>query len=109
MFFTEEEKVGINSIKELCDRMRTEIIQRAIMIIREKMTIQAKTTLQELELKFKIEPFFEQELIVNITKHVLVPKHEVLSEEDKQSLLTQYKLRESQLPRIQVTKISLIK
>lgn len=40
-------------------------------------------------------------IIVNITHHELVPKHIRLSNEEKKDLLTRYRLKESQLPRIQ--------
>ena len=45
----------------------------------------------------------ETELLVNITKHVMVPKHKVLSAEDKRALLVRYKVKETQLPRIQLS------
>ncbi|KAL4909658.1 hypothetical protein BDW74DRAFT_42275 [Aspergillus multicolor] len=49
------------------------------------------------------EHFQEQDLLVNITRHELVPKHVLLSPEEKAKLLQRYRLKESQLPRIQVS------
>jgi DNA-directed RNA polymerase I, II, and III subunit RPABC1 len=49
------------------------------------------------------EHFQEQDLLVNITRHELVPKHVLLSPEEKARLLERYRLKESQLPRMQVS------
>ena len=38
-----------------------------------------------------------KELLVNITKHVLKPKHEVLSAEEKANLLKEYNVEHSQV------------
>ena len=52
--------------------------------------------------RMTIEVFHENELVVNITQHELVPKHVPLNEEEKKQLLTRYQLKEHQLPRIQL-------
>ena len=51
---------------------------------------------------YHIEHFRDEELLVDITEHELVPKHVLLSEEEKAELLARYKLKETQLPRIQL-------
>lgn len=45
----------------------------------------------------KKEPLFD------ITKHELVPKHIILSEEEKKAVLEKYKIEENQLPKILCT------
>jgi DNA-directed RNA polymerase I, II, and III subunit RPABC1 len=37
--------------------------------------------------QYRLEEFSESDLLVNITHHTLVPKHEVLTMEEKKSLL----------------------
>merc|ERR1712137_1429602 len=43
--------------------------------------------------KYILERFMEQELMINITEHELVPKHAVLTENEKKELLLRYKLK----------------
>lgn len=53
--------------------------------------------------KIHLEHFQLKELIVNITKHELVPKHELLEDGDVTQLLQRYRCKLSQLPKILVT------
>lgn len=50
----------------------------------------------------EIELFYQSELLVNITEHELVPKHQVLTDEEKYELLKKYRVKDTQLPKIQV-------
>ncbi|XP_022766600.1 DNA-directed RNA polymerase V subunit 5A-like [Durio zibethinus] len=69
-----------------------------ILILQNHITNQA---LKALDLfSFKVEIFQITDLLVNITKHVLKPKHQVLTEEEKQRLLQKYSIEEKQLPRL---------
>ena len=103
VFFVEEPKVGVKAIKEVATQMRSEgsDVNRSIIVIQDKITPFAKQSLSEMQPKIMIEVFREAELLVNITKHVLVPEHRVLSTEEKLTLLKRYKVKETQLPRIQ--------
>lgn len=47
--------------------------------------------------------FLESELVINITKHTMVPTHQLLTPDEKDTLLKRYKVRETQLPRIQLS------
>ncbi|KAG7675050.1 putative DNA-directed RNA polymerases II and IV subunit 5A [Nannochloris sp. 'desiccata'] len=101
VFFPEEVKVGVKTIKQLAERMRNEGVKRAIMVVQQNMTPFAKQCLNEMQPKYHIELFQEAELLVNIIKHVLVPEHRILTSEEKRTLLDRYKVKETQLPRIQ--------
>lgn len=103
IFFPEDAKVGIKPIRKYCDKMSEMGTNRAILIVQEAMTSHAKQALKEtVTLGLHMEHFQEAELLVNITEHVLVPKHQVMSDDEKRELLRRYKLKESQLPRIQL-------
>jgi len=101
VFFPDEPKVGIKPIKTYCQRMQEENIMRAIIVVQLGMTPSAKQALVEMAPKYILEQFIESELLINITEHMLVPEHKVMTNEEKAELLVRYKLKESQLPRIQ--------
>jgi len=101
VFFPEEEKVGIKTIKQYCTRMQEESISRAIIVVHAGMTLSAKQALVDMAPKYILEQFLETELLVNVTEHELVPEHVVLNPEEKSELLARYKLKDNQLPRIQ--------
>ncbi|VVC27903.1 DNA-directed RNA polymerase RPB5 subunit, eukaryote/virus,RNA polymerase, subunit H/Rpb5, conserved [Cinara cedri] len=102
VFFPEEPKIGIKTIKTYCQRMQEETITRAIIVVQQGMTPSAKQSLVDMAPKYILEQFLESELLINITEHELVPEHIVLTPDEKQELLCRYKLKENQLMRIQV-------
>jgi len=101
VFFPEDDKVGVKPIKVYTDRMKEEGVSNAILVLRVDITPFAKQAVQEVSDSFRIEHFKEAELLVDITDHKLVPEHQVLSQNEKQELLRRYRLKETQLPRIQ--------
>ncbi|KAK1445196.1 DNA-directed RNA polymerase subunit Rpo5/Rpb5 like protein [Babesia gibsoni] len=100
-FADETKKTGVKPIRELTEKMEDHDIHRAILVTRFELTPFAKDAIQEAAPRNIIENFLEKELLVNITKHELVPKHVPLTMEEKQNLLQRYKVKESQIPRIQ--------
>ena len=92
--------VGIDIIKKLYNRLKEDNILNCIIIKNEKLTNAAKTVIEESSNSRKIQVFDIKNVIINITKHVLVPKHELLSEEQSKILLSNYRVQKNQLPRI---------
>lgn len=101
VFFPDEPKIGIKTIKTYCTRMQEENIHRACVVVQGGMTPSAKQSLVDMAPKYILEQFLESELLINITEHELVPEHVVMTPEEKQELLSRYKLKENMLMRIQ--------
>ena len=90
VFFPDDPKIGIKTIKTYCTRMQEENITRAIIVVQQGMTPSAKQSLVDMQPKYILEQFLESELLINITEHELVPEHVVMTTEEKQELLTRY-------------------
>lgn len=103
VFFPDDPKVGVKPIRNYCNMMKEETVTKAIIVVQDGITPFAKQALAEMAPRYKIEHFREEELLVDITEHTLVPKHIVLTQAEKEELLTRYKLKDTQLPRVQQT------
>ncbi|KAI9505322.1 DNA-directed RNA polymerases II 24 kDa polypeptide (RNA polymerase II subunit 5) [Coemansia spiralis] len=100
VFFPDERSVGVKPIREYVNRMTKESVNNCIIIYREKITSGANTAIAAVAGKCRIEKFEEADLLVNITEHELVPQHRLLSDEQKKEILKRYRLKDTQLPRI---------
>lgn len=104
VFFPDDEKVGVKPIKTYCQRMKEENVFKAIIVVKISLTPFAKACVKEMSMRgYRVEYFKDSELLVDITEHKLVPEHIVLTNQQKIELLDRYRLKPSQLPRIQLT------
>ncbi|KAM0978506.1 hypothetical protein FF1_014472 [Malus domestica] len=91
--------VKVNVIRGLHSQIANkDTLTGLILITQNQVTNQALKTLELYP--FKTEIFQITDLLVNITKHVLKPKHRVLTDKEKQKLLKKYNIEEKQLPRL---------
>ena len=91
-----ETTVGINSINRLTKAMKDAEVERGIMVTDGRYTHAVKQGAKKkrIELLPKTFPAFD------LFEHKLVPKHEILTEEEKTELLTRYRVQAYQLPQI---------
>jgi DNA-directed RNA polymerase I, II, and III subunit RPABC1 len=106
--FNADENVGMKQLRDYMSHLVNGSFHSGIMVTVKPMTgmairlLRGATSITDGP-KGGVEVFVEQDLLVNITKHELVPKHVLLSDEEKQQLLQRYRLKQTQLPRIQST------
>ena len=67
--------------------MQDENISRVIIVVQTGMTPSAKQSLVDMAPKYILEQFMEAELMINITEHELVPRHMVMTPDEKKELL----------------------
>ncbi|KAL5545844.1 hypothetical protein UlMin_005531 [Ulmus minor] len=70
VFFPEEAKVGVKTMKIYTNRMKSENFFRAVLVVQQNLTPFARTCISEISSKFHLEVFQEVELLVNIKEHV---------------------------------------
>jgi len=73
---------------------------KIIVITREKLN---QAILREIERTDNIESFILNQLILNITKHIMMPKFEVISDNEIDILLKEFSITKNQLPKILLT------
>ncbi|WVZ88067.1 hypothetical protein U9M48_034620 [Paspalum notatum var. saurae] len=97
--FCQAEPMKIAAIREICSGIKDENLSRLILVLQSRIMTRAKQAIKEL-FSFKVDTFQITELLVNITEHALMSKHEVLTAEEKAKFLKEYNVMDSQLPRM---------
>ena len=100
--FLPDSSVGIKQMRSFTHHLSTHGFHTGILVTRVNITPAALKIIPAVAHESRIECFVEQDLLVNITHHELVPKHVLLSKEERTKLLERYRLKDTQLPRIQV-------
>lgn len=98
--FLTDSTFGVAQIRTFTSYILANNYRTGIMVTHVPLSPAARKTLASLEHLAKIECFLEDDLLVNITHHELVPRHVLLSRDEKNALLKRYRLRETQLPRL---------
>jgi len=75
-------------------------LSRAILIVKDQTALAKK---EEKDMLIELEVFTLDDIQVNITEHCLVPKHSVLTDDEKHNLMKFYRIKEHQLPKIQTS------
>ncbi|KAJ3716055.1 DNA-directed RNA polymerase RPB5 subunit [Lentinula raphanica] len=102
VFFSDEKSVGVKTMRKMLLILEEKGIQQGIIVFPGNMTPSARKVIVAMASQFRLEEFSESDLLVNITHHSLVPHHQVLTPSEKKDLLEKYRLKETQLPRIQL-------
>ncbi|KAJ4300492.1 DNA-directed RNA polymerases II 24 kDa polypeptide (RNA polymerase II subunit 5) [Collariella sp. IMI 366227] len=99
-FCPEKSSIGISVMKKFVEHCAQNNFKAGILVTAQALSSQARKVMTVTSHFTLIECFLEEDLLVNITHHELVPKHVLLSREEKTALLKRYRLKETQLPRI---------
>jgi len=103
VFFSEEDKLGVKSLKNYYNKMTNLDIINAIIVVKENATSFAKNDILEVsrsENPLYIEIFLENQLVFDITEHVLQPKFRKLSKKEKNEFLQKMDIKETQIAKM---------
>jgi DNA-directed RNA polymerase subunit H len=94
-----EETVGILTVNRMAKAMKEAGVERGILVSSGRYTNAAKQNAKKkhIELLPRTFPVFD------IFEHKLVPKHEILTPEERQKVLAQHRVKPYQLPQIKAS------
>ncbi|KAI1658468.1 DNA-directed RNA polymerases II 24 kDa polypeptide [Daldinia decipiens] len=98
--FHDEDSLGAEHMRKFGKFCAQENHSTGILVSHVAVSASAKKEIAKFAQWTSIEWFLEEDLLINITHHELVPRHVLLSREEKVALLKRYRLKETQLPRI---------
>lgn len=101
-FFLENKTFGkkdLVGLKTLVNEKYVDKDLNIIIVLQDKPTSQINKEILIEDYK-NIEIFLVKNLLVNVTKHIFVPKHEILSQEEGKKILEKFKCTRLQLPKI---------
>ncbi|KAG9015929.1 DNA-directed RNA polymerases II 24 kDa polypeptide (RNA polymerase II subunit 5) [Tulasnella sp. 427] len=87
IFYADEKNVGIKTMKKFISILEEKKIGNGIMIYSHTMTPACRKIIAQMGHVYRLQEFADSDLLVNITHHKLVPRHEILSPEEKKMLL----------------------
>ncbi|KAG6382749.1 hypothetical protein SASPL_157546 [Salvia splendens] len=85
-----------NAVGILSQIANKERLDKVILVVQSKMNSHAQKVLDEYSVK--VETFLIADLLVNISKHFLEPKYEILSPGEKDTLLKKHAIEDKKLP-----------
>jgi len=91
--------VGVQIINQVKKIMKDEKMEKGLLVTSGRFTQAAKTNARKrgIELIPRLFPAF------NIFEHVFVPKHEIVGAEEREKLLSDYRVQPYQLPRLKAS------
>ncbi|MFX0069232.1 MAG: DNA-directed RNA polymerase subunit H [Promethearchaeota archaeon] len=104
IFCVHSRLVGVNSVRKMNKILDEFGIETGIMVANTRYSAMSKKEAK----KYGIELIPGRFPPMNIFRHELVPRHEILSSKEADSLLKEYKMSKHQLPQIKKTDIAII-
>jgi DNA-directed RNA polymerases I, II, and III subunit RPABC1 len=101
--FSTENTLGLRQMRAFTHFLTTGRYRTGILVTQAPITTAALRIIPAVAAEARINCFVEQELLFNITRHELVPQHVLLSTEEKLMVLQKYRVKETQLHKIQLT------
>lgn len=90
IFLTFQEKLKKEDVKKIFNILKKHECKRCIVVLKDgsKVSYKVKHILTILlKIGYIYEVFWEKELVLNLTKHILVPKHYLLTKEQRERFL----------------------